>query len=222
MKAAWLASHRKTARLRRSSSSTATPTSPPRASRSSKFAAEAAQAAAHESLCRRRTAREVGFTPLSQTTGENVRLGKTAVVQAPRTARSASTSTPITGKIGVIMSFTGNPSEDLIRQVGGHIAFARPLGLTAAQKSPPISSPRKRDSPSSKPKPPASRRTSPRKSPKENSTASSPSASCSTRNSSTPGLQRQRAELSEAKRRRANPIRPASKSGRNCPSFSKT
>src|SRR5262249_6077692 len=26
--------------------------------------------------------------------------------------------------------FTGNPSEELIKQVGGHIAFARPLGLT--------------------------------------------------------------------------------------------
>src|SRR5947209_1033330 len=37
----------------------------------------------------------------------------------------------ITGKIGVVMSFAGGtPSDDLVKQVGGHIAFARPLGLT--------------------------------------------------------------------------------------------
>lgn len=28
------------------------------------------------------------------------------------------------------MAFKGNPSEDLVKQLGGHIAFARPAGLT--------------------------------------------------------------------------------------------
>ena len=30
----------------------------------------------------------------------------------------------------MIMAFTGNPSEELIKQLGGHIAFAKPIGLT--------------------------------------------------------------------------------------------
>jgi translation elongation factor EF-Ts len=34
----------------------------------------------------------------------------------------------ITGKIGVSWPFTGNPSEELIKQIGGHIAFAKPSG----------------------------------------------------------------------------------------------
>ncbi|HMB95425.1 MAG TPA: hypothetical protein VKK61_05245, partial [Tepidisphaeraceae bacterium] len=38
-----------------------------------------------------------------------------------------------TGKIGVIMAFTGNPSDDLVKQLGGHIAFARPFGLTRSE-----------------------------------------------------------------------------------------
>ena len=33
-------------------------------------------------------------------------------------------------QIGVLMSFTGNPSEELVRNIGGHIAFARPMSLT--------------------------------------------------------------------------------------------
>jgi elongation factor Ts len=28
------------------------------------------------------------------------------------------------------MAFTGSPSEELIKNLGGHIAFAKPLGLT--------------------------------------------------------------------------------------------
>ena len=35
----------------------------------------------------------------------------------------------ITGKIGVLMAFKGNPSEELINDLGGHIAFAKPLAL---------------------------------------------------------------------------------------------
>jgi elongation factor Ts len=71
-----------------------------------------------------------GLTEVSQTTGENVRLGKTAVVQAPAGGKAGLYLYAITGKIGVVMAFTGQPSEELIKQIGGHIAFARPLGLT--------------------------------------------------------------------------------------------
>src|SRR6185437_6913153 len=34
------------------------------------------------------------------------------------------------GKIAVLMSLAGNPSDDVIKNLGGHIAFTRPLGLT--------------------------------------------------------------------------------------------
>src|SRR6185436_12366936 len=42
----------------------------------------------------------------------------------------------ITGKIGVLMAFTGTASEDLVKQLGGHIAFARPAGLNRAELPP--------------------------------------------------------------------------------------
>jgi elongation factor Ts len=71
-----------------------------------------------------------GLTEVSQTTGENVRLGKTAVVTAPAGGKAGLYLYSITGKIGVVMAFTGQPSEELIKQIGGHIAFARPVGLT--------------------------------------------------------------------------------------------
>ena len=31
------------------------------------------------------------------------------------------------------MAFTGSPTDELIKQLGGHIAFARPVGLTRAE-----------------------------------------------------------------------------------------
>ncbi len=78
------------------------------------------------------TAAEVSAdsTGVAQTTGENVRVGRTARLEAPADGKAGLYLYGITGKIGVIMSFTGNPSEDLIKQLGGHIAFAKPLGLT--------------------------------------------------------------------------------------------
>lgn len=71
-----------------------------------------------------------GLVEASQKTGENVRLGKTAVVTAPEGGKAGLYLYGISGKIGVLMAFKGSPSEDLIKQLGGHIAFARPLGLT--------------------------------------------------------------------------------------------
>jgi elongation factor Ts len=69
------------------------------------------------------------ITKVSQTTGENVRIGRTARITAPANGKVGLYLYGITGKIGVLMAFTGNPSEDLIRQLGGHIAFAKPAGL---------------------------------------------------------------------------------------------
>jgi elongation factor Ts len=57
-------------------------------------------------------------------------IGKTGVLSNPAGAVGLYTY-GITGKIGVIMSFSGGtPSDDLIKQIGGHIAFAKPAGLT--------------------------------------------------------------------------------------------
>ena len=73
------------------------------------------------------------LTAVAQTTGENVVIGKTAAITNPAGTVGLYLY-GITGKIGVIMSFTGTtPSDELIKQIGGHIAFARPLGLTRAE-----------------------------------------------------------------------------------------
>lgn len=69
------------------------------------------------------------LTIVAQTTGENVVIGKTGVLNNPAGTVGLYLY-GITGKIGVIMSFNGGvPSDELIKQIGGHIAFARPLGL---------------------------------------------------------------------------------------------
>ncbi len=70
------------------------------------------------------------LTVVAQTTGENVRIGKTAYLAAAPGGKVAVYHYTITGKIGVVMSFTGTATDDLIKSIGGHIAFARPLGLT--------------------------------------------------------------------------------------------
>jgi elongation factor Ts len=67
---------------------------------------------------------------VSQQTGENIRVGKNAVLKAPAGGVAALYLYAITGKIGVLMAFTGKPTEDFIKQLGGHIAFAKPAGLT--------------------------------------------------------------------------------------------
>lgn len=69
-----------------------------------------------------------GTTELAQTTGENVKVGKNAALTA--SGQAGLYIYVATGKIGVAMSFGGNPSEELVKQLGGHIAFKRPMGLT--------------------------------------------------------------------------------------------
>ena len=67
---------------------------------------------------------------VSQQTGENIVVGKSAYLKADAGGKVGLYLYGITGKIGVVMQFTGSPSEDLVKQLGGHIAFARPAGLT--------------------------------------------------------------------------------------------
>jgi len=66
---------------------------------------------------------------VSQTTGENVVVGKTAKLSGDKVGLYLY---GISGKIGVLLQFAGtvaNASDELIMDIGGHIAFAKPLGL---------------------------------------------------------------------------------------------
>jgi elongation factor Ts len=69
------------------------------------------------------------LTSAAQQTGENVQIGRTASLNHPG-GIVATYIYKASGKIAVLMSLTGNTNEDPITQLGGHIAFARPLGLT--------------------------------------------------------------------------------------------
>jgi elongation factor Ts len=71
-------------------------------------------------------------TAAAQKTGENVQLGRAVAINAPNGSAGAYIYA-ITNKLGVLMAFKGNASDDLIKQLGGHIAFAKPLGLTRAE-----------------------------------------------------------------------------------------
>src|SRR5258705_3015787 len=71
------------------------------------------------------------FTSVAQKTGENARLGKTAALSNPA-GKVGLYIYSISGKIGVILSFSGNTAnltDELVTDIAGHIAFARPLAL---------------------------------------------------------------------------------------------
>jgi elongation factor Ts len=72
------------------------------------------------------------LTSIAQQTGENVQLGRVAVVKGEEVG-SYLYSTAGKGKIGVLMQFGGTASEEIIRQTGMHIAAARPVALTRDQ-----------------------------------------------------------------------------------------
>ncbi|CAN5399674.1 translation elongation factor Ts [soil metagenome] len=72
------------------------------------------------------------FTAVAQKTGENVQIGRTAVLKNPE-GTVGTYVYQINSKIGVLMSVTGTPSDEVFKQLGGHIAFAKPLGLTRAE-----------------------------------------------------------------------------------------
>jgi elongation factor Ts len=69
-------------------------------------------------------------TNVAQQTGENVQIGRAETLTAPEGGAVGAYVYVATGKIGALMSFKGQPSEDLVKQLGGHIAFSKPLGLT--------------------------------------------------------------------------------------------
>jgi elongation factor Ts len=74
------------------------------------------------------------LTSVAQQTGENVQLGRTVACTAVRPEQATAAYLYVnTGKIAVLMLFGGRPDADLITQIGGHIAFSRPLGLTRAE-----------------------------------------------------------------------------------------
>jgi elongation factor Ts len=67
------------------------------------------------------------ITEVSQQTGENVRIGRTAVLKNPEGRVGAYSH--YTGKVGVLVSLTGNPSDELIKDLCLHITATRPLAL---------------------------------------------------------------------------------------------
>jgi elongation factor Ts len=70
------------------------------------------------------------ITEAAQVTGENVRIGRTQVLA--NSAGVIGTYAHYTGKVGVLVAMTGNPSEELIKDVCLHITAARPLALDRA------------------------------------------------------------------------------------------
>jgi elongation factor Ts len=71
------------------------------------------------------------LTSVAQQTGENVQLGRVEKVSG--SGKAGAYLYAITSKIAVIMAFGGNPDDELIKQLGGHIAFSKPLGLTRSE-----------------------------------------------------------------------------------------
>jgi len=69
------------------------------------------------------------LTDASKKTGENVVLGRTALVGGSGVAGSYLYSTAGKGKIGVLMAFSTSIGEDIVRNLGMHIAAARPVAL---------------------------------------------------------------------------------------------
>lgn len=68
------------------------------------------------------------LTSVSQQTGENVVLGRTKSITSQ--GQAAAYLYAISSKIAAIMNFSGPVDDEFIKQLGGHIAFAKPLGLT--------------------------------------------------------------------------------------------
>jgi elongation factor Ts len=69
------------------------------------------------------------LTTVSQQTGENVRIGRTAVVSSAA-GRVGLYLYSVTNKIGVLVSVSGSPSDELLRDLGVHITARKPLALS--------------------------------------------------------------------------------------------
>jgi elongation factor Ts len=74
-------------------------------------------------------------TSIAQQTGENVQIGRAVALQNPEGYVGAYVYA-ITSKIAVLMSFNGKPDAELVKQIGGHIAFHKPLGMRREEISP--------------------------------------------------------------------------------------
>jgi len=68
-------------------------------------------------------------TDVAQQTGENVRIGKAAVLSNPDGKVGLYLYT-ITGKIGVLVSVSGNATDEVLRDLGVHIVAAKPLAVS--------------------------------------------------------------------------------------------
>jgi elongation factor Ts len=68
------------------------------------------------------------ITEVAQQTGENVRLGRTAVLSNAAGKVGLYLYT-VTNKIGIIVSVSGNPSDDLLRDLGVHLTAKKPIAL---------------------------------------------------------------------------------------------
>jgi elongation factor Ts len=75
------------------------------------------------------------ITAAAQQTGENVVVGRLAVVKATGKAGSY---LHFTGKLGIAVAFTGNPSEELIKDICFHVAANRPLALRREDVAPEV------------------------------------------------------------------------------------
>jgi elongation factor Ts len=69
------------------------------------------------------------ITRVAQQTGENVRIGRTAVFSNPAGKVGLYRYT-VTNKIGVLTSVTGSPSDALLSDLGVHITAKKPLALS--------------------------------------------------------------------------------------------
>jgi elongation factor Ts len=69
------------------------------------------------------------LTQVAQQTGENVRIGHTAVVANPA-GKVALYLYTVTNKIGVLTSVSGPASDELLRDLGVHITARKPVALS--------------------------------------------------------------------------------------------
>ena len=72
-------------------------------------------------------------TSVAQQTGENVRIGKTAVLQNPAGKVGMYLYT-VTNKIGVLVSLPTNTPDELVRDLCVHITAAKPLALALTRE----------------------------------------------------------------------------------------
>jgi elongation factor Ts len=73
------------------------------------------------------------LTEVSRQTGENVRIGRTAVLSNPD-GRVGLYLYTVTSKIGVITSVSGGANDELLRDLGVHITARKPLALSLTRE----------------------------------------------------------------------------------------